>query len=348
MRKKSILLILIALFLFSFSDENKPKKSVTTTNSKPALVSHSYSTADTCQCVQKPDVRYLRHPYYLPAWVWNDQRRSAFIDKPTRSKLDSNIVLLNKYNKLGDSFDFKSDSVNFKIDSILAKNLALIDITSDAEVTKKENINIALKLDPNFTEQAKSILRKALDIYTELALREDIIEEAFQNSIESPTPMPPTYSNNTDSTYTDGYTTFLKLRVKPRGVKEFQQQLKNAFNTITGDPALLVITSYKGDCWWGRTYYSYYYNPDKQLSRLLPGGNYLYISLNTDRLADNHNPAFWASKLGHEILHSLSYWHPIYCNAEERNKNNVGANKAFIVAYEFAILKRAEKIINKK
>jgi len=53
-----------------------------------------------------------------------------------------------------------------------------------------------------------------------------------------------------------------------------------------------------------------------------------------------NDPAFWASKIAHQSLHGLGYDHPVYKDPADRDAHNMGNRKAFIVAYEFAILAR--------
>jgi hypothetical protein len=113
---------------------------------------------------------------------------------------------------------------------------------------------------------------------------------------------------------------------------------------VNGDPAVLLVSSYSGNHWWGGGAYGYFSNPIHQLGRESPPRGYLYIRLNADKLAAPepgwNDPAFWASKIAHELLHNLGYWHPDYKDPAEREANNQGNNWAFIVAYEIAIYER--------
>jgi hypothetical protein len=192
-------------------------------------------------------------------------------------------------------------------------------------------------------------LLEAIGIFTEVATNDDVITEAFTNSIEFPAPMPKKYDSsrsNPDSIrkYSDDYAFFLNCRAKPASVMQFKTQLSAALTSTTGDPALLIISSYSGNNWWGGSYYNYFNSTNQRLSKFTPLEGYLYIRLNTDSFMTKHTPAFWASKIAHEILHNLGYWHPDYADPSERDANNIGRNKAFIVAYEYAILKKAKHL----
>ena len=137
------------------------------------------------------------------------------------------------------------------------------------------------------------------------------------------------------------YAFLMTQRARPLDPEQFSTHLRNALTSPSGDPTVLVVSSYSGNVWWGGSYYGYFADPLQQLGRESPARGCLYIRLNIDKLAPReqgwNDPAFWASKMAHELLHNLGYWHPDYKDPAERDANNKDNNWAFIVSYEAAI-----------
>jgi hypothetical protein len=247
----------------------------------------------------------------------------------------------------------RHDSLESLIATILSSQFALTDIIRNAEIFTNADINLALRVDPLFNDKSKKTLYEAAKIFISIALDTNVINEAINNSIQDPTPEPDVYVENARSSdnlnvYTSKYKFFLKCRSKPKNAQAFIKQLKTALGTEVGDPGLLLISAYDGDCWWGLSWYNYRYQPIEQLSRLSPSQGYLSVAFNYDSLKIRQDPVFWSSKIAHEVLHNLGYYHPAYKNPRERDINNQGDEKAFIVAYEFAILKKARELYTRK
>jgi hypothetical protein len=287
-----------------------------------------------------------RYPNRLPDWIWRDQIRSVFFDEMTIRELDSKIINMNHYTELKDYIHANalSNEINYAINS----RLALIDIAKDAQIITSSNneLNLAIKLDPEFTEDAKKVIAQAAKIFLDVALNDDVIEESMKHSTSSPQPIPKMFdtkaiNNKSAQEYTPEYIEYNECRTKPISSAQFKTQMKYALTTPIGDPALIIISSYKGSSWWGGATYNYYYNTMQQLSRFSPSQGYLYMRLNTDSLKTNTEPEFWASKLAQYVLYNIGYWHPIFANTAERDKYNFGDNYAFVYAYENAVLKRA-------
>ncbi len=293
----------------------------------------------------------LRYPYRVPDWLWKDQLRSASIDSLT------NVMVSDDVRKMDSAYKANNgslgDLLEKEINQLLNSKLSLTDLEKGSQIiSSAASLNLSLQLDPSFRNQDQVLLSKAAKIFLEIALDDKVISEAYQNSIELPTPVPKMYDTaNTDVSikkYTVDYAFMLRNRTKPFSPKQFKIQLKNALTTPTGDPALLLISTYTGNVWWGGSWYNYYNSTSQQLSIFSPTNGFLYIRLNTDSLLTNQNITFWTSKIAHEVLHNLGYWHPNYTDPAERDKNNIGAHKAFIVAYELAILKKAKQIYSDK
>ena len=109
-----------------------------------------------------------------------------------------------------------------------------------------------------------------------------------------------------------------------------------------------MISRYTGNAWWGGGWYNFFYREPQRLARLSHARGYLYISLNSDKLAKgvahHDDPVFWASKIAHEVLHNLSYWHPSYQDPKQRDEMNPPGKRAFIVAYEQSVYERAKAV----
>ena len=103
-----------------------------------------------------------------------------------------------------------------------------------------------------------------------------------------------------------------------------------------------MISRYTGGNWWGSSWYAYFYDQLRRLSRERPSQGYFYMRLNADRMTSPEpgwdDAKFWAAKIAHEVLHNLGYWHPNYADSQERDENNKNDMWAFIVSFEDAVL----------
>lgn len=280
-----------------------------------------------------------RYPYRFPDWLRKSEMINPFFTAKTQKSLDTLIDLMQIASKNNMP---NADSLWEEITTRINKNLSLLDAEKGAVIVGNKN-KIALHLDPNFDPNFQKILLRAANIFCDIALDKKVIKEAFDSSSYDLYPLPEMY----DSTkgFTSKYLDFLECRKKPFSKAQFATQLSNVFNTLTGDPVLLIISSYQEEIWWGYSYYNYYYYTVNHLSKFSPTSGYLYFGFNTQKYPTYNDTAFWASKIAHELLHNLGYWHPVYKNAEDRDKNNIGKQQAFIVAYERAILRRAKEYI---
>lgn len=300
-----------------------------------------------------------RYPYRVPDWLWIQQYLTSVLSVEQRREIEYDIEILEALVNLEDGTEYnrKTDEVALKISNIFA----LRDFT--ANTVPFENLaigaNLSIHLDPNFSSEAKDTINRATELLLRFAFDEHVIQRALDSSINTPEPMPEKYEMENgkpkidqfgNKVYTPGYSFYLRQLHRPQNAIAFKNNLKMALSTLEGNPSLLVISQYSGNDWWGGAYYDYFHSSVQQLSRLSPVKGYLYIRLNSDKLSDgtpNHNnPAFWASKIAHEILHNLGYWHPPYANPDDRDSNNQGNTKAFIVAYEDEIYRQASNTTN--
>lgn len=291
---------------------------------------------------------YSRYTDRLPDWLWKDQIRSAFIDAKIKESLAYKIHILDSVWKDTDTSSL-GDKLYKEINQELNSRFSLLDLEIGAPVfNSSSGYSLAIQLDPIFVDKDKKILLDAAKLFIKIAIDDDVLNDAYENSITTPTPYPSIYDSTitTDSIrkYNNKYAFLLSCRTKPLNTKQFKTQLNNALTTLTGDPSLLIIASYHGDPWWGYSFYNYYNFTYTRLAKFSPFSGYFYIAFNTDSLKTNQSIPFWASKIAHEILHNLGYWHPSYETPIDRDTNNIPPKQAFIVAYERAILKKAKMV----
>jgi hypothetical protein len=270
-----------------------------------------------------------------------------------RKDLESKIAVLSK---IEDSLEY--DQKNDEIARRIASFVSLYDLTSDGDVVTHDpqQLRLSLQIDPTFDADLRKLLIEAAKLYLTVALDDEVIKSAWSSSTDKPLPVPEMYEMSGGMKKKDSYGNqiltldyqdYFMLRRRPTTAETFTRSLKNALCRPDGDPALLAISRYTGGKWWGSTYKNFFSLPPQQLSSLSGPSGYFYIALNTDRMKPGqphwNSPAFWASKIGHECLHCLGYDHPIYADVAERDKYNAGNQKAFIVAYELAILNRLKE-----
>ncbi len=298
---------------------------------------------------------YERYPYWLPEWIWKDQLRSALCKSITRQNLNSKISVWAVLDSSNNKYDnYRADSLSDEIAREISKLFALKDIIRDAPlICNKENMSFALQLDPAFDSTSRKTLLEGAKIFAELALNPDVIKEAMSNAIDTPFGALPIYADTVPineyrlKTFSKDFNLYLRTKCKPQSESSFKTEMRNALFRDAENPGLVIISAYKGNQWWGWTWYDYYYTPSQQLSRLEPTYGYLYSGFNYDSLKVRQDPAFWASKYAHELLHSLGYYHPTYKNWVDRNEKNPPKKMAFIVAYEFAVLRKAKEYTTK-
>jgi hypothetical protein len=217
---------------------------------------------------------------------------------------------------------------------------------------------LAVHIDPTFPKEMVDVIRRAAAIFLHLALDEEVIEKALDHSIIDPAPMPAQFEMKDGEAVKDElgvkvltaeYRLYVRTISKPADLKTFKDHLSSALTTTDGIASVLIISRFSGNEWWGRAYFNYFHRGIQRLAELMPARGYAYIGLNPDRMTPqsaNYNDArFWASKIAHEVLHNLGYWHPNYKDPVERDQHNVGKTRSFIVAYETFLFERALKVI---
>jgi hypothetical protein len=304
-----------------------------------------------------------RYPPRVPDWLWTDQRRSAVVDPNTRRDIEADLLFLKPLEELADTT--LADKKKAEIARRIAGALSLGDLAADAvlQTHHAERLRLAVQIDPKFDAKNRRTLTEAANLFLKAALDDSVVEEAMADSTSKPSPIPEMYRTDGsevvrdpygNKVYTDKYSLYLTSRQKPTDAAAFKTHLRGVLSRPDGDPAVLCVSLFTGGdkngqpfMWWGKTYVGFYNDPVQQLRRLAPHQGFLSISLNADRMKagepNAEDPVFWASKVGHELLHSLGYDHPGYNDAADRDANNPAGKRAFIVAYELALLKHLQK-----
>jgi hypothetical protein len=296
-----------------------------------------------------------RYPYRLPDWFWQSPKNAHLLSPQEVISTRNDIAKLDGLLNTSSA----KHSLEINIAEWLASKFSIRDliISSNVVTSPKTQLSLAVLLDPDFDPNTKAMLQDAALRFIEVAFDPVVIKKAYDRSTLMPSPMPEEYELKDGSplvdeidrpVYAENYAFYLTQRTKPASIEAFLLQLRNALTTPTGDPAVLMISRYSGDEWWGGGYNNFHSTPLQQLKREAPSCGYLYIKLNSDKLKKpepNWNDTnFWASKIAHEFLHNLGYWHPNYKSPAERDANNRGNNWAFIVSYEFAIHDKLNEI----
>ena len=302
-----------------------------------------------------PDLdAYARYPYRLPDWFWQAPQNEHLL---TAAEVISTRHDIAKLNALSNSAAKHALEIN--VAEWLATKFSIRDlILSSYVVTDPDSqISLAVLADPSFDPNMKMILQEAALRFIKVAFDPDVIKKALDRSTLLPNPMPAAYQSKNGMPlldeidrpiYSADYAFYLQQRIKPASVDAFLIQLHNTLEPASGDPAVLMISRYSGDAWWGGGYNNFHAIPLQQLKRDAPSSGYLYIRINSDKLTKPepgwNDANFWASKIAHELLHNLGYWHPEYKTPEERDVNNHENEWAFIVSYEFAILEKLQEL----
>jgi hypothetical protein len=301
-----------------------------------------------------------RYPYRLPDWLWDTPRYAHLMTPTELLALRAEAADLAALAKSPSTR--AADALELNLAARLSSKFDAQDLMVGAYMASHpaDGTSLAIHLDPAFTPAAQSTLKAAAVRFLEVALDPQVIRKAFERSSASPPPMPAIHEVKDGKValdeigrpaYTEGYAFYLKQRAKPSSPQAFARHLQDVLRPPGGDPALLLISSYCCNVWWGGSYYGHHTEPAQQLKRSAPARGYLYIRLNTAKLASPepgwNDPVLWASKIAHEVLHNLGYWHPNYNDPAERDANNQGATWAFIVSYETAILEKLRSSTNR-
>lgn len=297
-----------------------------------------------------------RYPYRLPDWIWDSREFSHLLTDEEILNLRSDIKKLDtlKTSKIDKAADKLAESIAVT----LAQKFSTHDLERNARKisSRKSGLALDVLIDPTFGKADQVTIERAVSKFLDVALDRGVIGQALARSSAAPQPMPQQYEiqdgkEKLDAAgrpvFTDGYKFYLSNIAKPASVDVFHEHLKYVLSPRAGKTPVLVISAYSGNIWWGGGYYGYFSDPIQVLRKEAPSEGYLYIRLNTDKFkpeaAGWNDENFWASKLAHEILHNLSYWHPAYQSIEERQENNKGNDFAFIYSYEIAILEKLTK-----
>jgi hypothetical protein len=279
-----------------------------------------------------------RYPFRIPDWLWQDAHRTRTLSPSSKQQLDATLDLLKRIedSPYEEEINQRADDLTAKLNSAFnVRDLAINGVIITDETT---GLDLVLQFDPIFTYDQRAMLATAAKRFLSVALSSDVIAEAIARSSDAPVGAP------TESDAPDQFRIFVQSRRQPPNADAFRVALKRVLSTTAlGDPAVLVISAYSGNLWWGcgilnfNTYMRYKVGRDEA-----PEG-FLSIALNTDkpRPTEPHwdDPSFWASKIAHEILHNIGYWHPNYLNPDERDRaNSSDHDNAFIIAYENRIL----------
>ncbi|GGF53936.1 hypothetical protein GCM10007301_11780 [Azorhizobium oxalatiphilum] len=286
-----------------------------------------------------------RYPIWLPQWIWQNEPYSDLLRAEQIDDFKLRIAEIEKLDTARRTAE--ADEKTLQLNRALAQYFSLRDFSRLAPNVEDPASGRAMSLilDPAFPEHMKPVLEKAGHLFLKTALNREVIENAFRRAADNPLPTPSrTVTDGTVTGVTNGYRLYLKSRLKPVSAEAFYDEMKHALTGPADRRPALVISSYSDQTWWGGGYHDFYYRPDTQLNRLSPPGSFLYIRLSTDKMSSGSdsfdNPSFWASKIAHEALHNLGYWHPPYKDARERDEQ-VKTSLPFIVAYEQEILRAA-------
>ena len=258
-----------------------------------------------------------RYPRRVPEWLWQEPRYQGLIPRSVRSALDGDLKQLESMRT------FEETPAVLRKERAVARKLAAVfsvtDLAEGAHVVTdpRRGLSLAVQIDPAFDEQARRTLIEASELFVRHALDEGVIGRAMAAGAS---------------------------RGGPRDAAALRAHLSDALSARSGEPALLVISLYRGNAWWGGAKLNFFHDRTYHLARVPPPRGYLYIRLNADKLRagepHGRDPAFWAGKIGHEVLHNLGYSHPRYASPAERDERNTGSGKAFVVAYELELGRR--------
>jgi hypothetical protein len=291
-----------------------------------------------------------RYPFRTPDWLWTDLRRSCCVDADHRRVLQARFAMVDA---ASGKFGPVADDVEQAATAELNRLLSVRDLAAEGRsFTSTRGVELVAQLDPTFEAAQKDTLRAAIPLFLEHATDADVLEEAMRQSVDAPAPLPSKYQETSPGTpllddlgrpvFTDAYELFLRSYHRPSRASEVKRQIEASLRP--GQDNLVVLSRYSGNVWWGRSWYHFFHLQEQQLQYFAPARGFVYIGINSDKMdagvAGASDAEFWASKIGHEWLHNLGYWHPGYADPAERDANNKPGSMAFIVAYEQALLSK--------
>lgn len=285
-----------------------------------------------------------RYPLYLPEWLWRDNPTySKLIDADTKGEwqiLRLKAEQLDRDGKSKEAEKIREEAVKLLHGKLSARDF----VRGSILVTNDDRTRtIALQLDPVFPSDMKTVLVEATKLYLGHATDIDIASDAIRESVENAEPFP---SELIDGEPNPQHWLFSSSLSRPLSADAFTRHLGQALSPPDGSTSLLIVSSYSGGPWWGGGIYDLHNYPQMRLSRLETGGH-LYIRLSTDKMKEGQirhdDPKFWASKMAHEILHNLGYWHPSFADPAERDRVSTPGKMAFMVAYERALLAKLDR-----
>jgi hypothetical protein len=315
----------------------------------PILI--SYASMGIAQNVNE------RYPFRMPDWLWDTPATAHLLTPEEVLALRVDIARLAQLENTSNSL--AAENLGNDIAKRISSQFTIRDMARGAYIANHQQSGVALavQIDPTFDATSQGTIKRAVSRLVEVALDPTVIQRAFERSTTTPGPMPPQFEVENGKPKVDpigrhiltsDYRSYLRYRVRPMTAELFTAELRNALADASLEPAVLVISRYSGNDWWGGATHNYYINPVQHVGRESPARGYFYIRLNSDKFSKDqagwNDPDLWASKIGHELLHNIGYWHPTYKDLSERDAHNKGENNwSFLVAYEDAILQRLQE-----
>ncbi len=153
-------------------------------------------------------------------------------------------------------------------------------------------VSLQIGVDPSFDEKQQVLIKDAVQLFSERALKTEVVDCAYRNS-------------NRDF---------------PTSRTEFEAMVYNAISPININGVFLPGFLFVARFWHdpvavGIGYINLFFDRDDPL----PGyqtRHYLHIGLNSEFMGDEsqyylkNDAAYWAGVIGHEILHNLGMSHP--------------------------------------
>jgi hypothetical protein len=283
-----------------------------------------------------------RYPFRLPDWLWQAPPLVQMLDADDESDLRAQAQRIDELNAAGRNHE--ADIATNALAAAVGRKFAARDVLKASEIIEDRvsGRRLGVIIDPSIPVTMKPVLTAAVRRILRYATDLKVVSPAFKRSSERPGPIPAAYSDSDGKqSRNPAYQNFLQSVSRPRSAAAFRDQMTMALSPRNGIPAILVISSYSGNSWWGGSYYDFYYQSVTQLQRLTPQG-FFYIRLNLDKMVQGQtrfdDPKLWASKIAHELLHNLGYWHPAYKDPADRDQAIREHGLPFIVGYEQAFL----------
>lgn len=287
---------------------------------------------------------YSRYPYWLPEWLWKQGGPLArLVDEADRADLEKKIEQVRQLpNESSELSKLTYVATSAASEMFSGRDLRWgANVVSDTATGRQ----ILVHLDPSFPDRMKPVLLKAIALFLNVATDPGVIEQALRQVDDHPEPFPPEDVKDQDKpTPNPAYQNYLQSLLRPTSAESFAADMNDALTLSSKNVPILIIARYDGNPWWGGGYYDYYFASAPRLKRLAPQG-YFYIRLNSEKMTEGQirfdDPSFWASKISHELLHNLGYWHPNYADPAERDRNTA-KSAPFIIGYERAVLAKLD------